>query len=160
MIREFSQQRLVVIDGNACLKSALKKTMMYARRANLELKNLKDFTNLAYHFFIVEALNLKKPLSLKFNCTIVFYVSEIQNQLKSEKIFESLIKLLKRTCPIPVFTMIARNDKDLPFAAESCLNNFKGNLRNFNKHIFTNNLNALKNMYKSQIVIKGIEEEE
>lgn len=160
MITELPQQRITVIDGNKCLESVLKKVHLYARRSNLELKKLKDFINLTYHFFIVETLKIKKPLSLKFNCTIVFYVSEIQSQLKNEKAFKSLVDLLKRTSPIPVFIMDRRNDKDLPFAAENCINKHKGNLRSFNKHIFTNNLNALKNMYKSQIVIKGLEEEE
>lgn len=160
MIKELSEQRIVVINGNACLRDTIKKVHLYARRSSLELKSLKDFVNLTYHFFIVESLKLKKPLSLKFNCTIVFYMVELQNQLKNEKVFKSLVALLKRTSPIPVFTMEHQNDRDLPFAAENCLNKHKGNMRAFNRHIFANNLNSLKNMYKSQIVIKGIDQEE
>lgn len=159
MVTEFLDQRVVVIDGNACLKVATKKAMLFAKRANLNIKSAKDIINLMYHFFIVESLSLKRPLKLKFRCTIVFYVDDLKSQLKNTEAAEYLVKKLKKTSPIPVFTMDRRNNQDLPHAAECCVEKSPSNMQAFYKHINTQSLNALKRMYSTQISIEGLDEE-
>ena len=150
MIKEFPEQRVVVIDGNECLKSATKKAQRFSQRAGLKLTNSKELLNLIYHFFIVESLSLKRPLKLKFRCTIVFYTAEIKSQLVSEAFFNYLFTKLKKTSPIPVFLMKHKNDVDLPYAASSCLDKDKSNLHAFYKHINNNSLTALKNMFTNR----------
>lgn len=144
-------ERILLIDGYACLLQATKKALDLQKKLRLKFTKNKEILNYIYHFFIVDVLDLIKTDKLKFRSTIVFYDTEKQNQLLKGDILTILLKKIKSTSLLPVFHIALRDSPDLPYAAERCLNSYKTNLRSFHKNIQANNLTALKNLYLTKV---------
>jgi hypothetical protein len=153
MIKNIESHRLTVIDGNVLLEKSVKKFLETKKQLNLTKISARETTNFIYHIFIVDLLDLTKSLKYLYRSTIVFYTGEFKDQLLKGNILNFLTKKIKSTSPIPVFTMNLRNDIDLPHAAECCVDKCKSSLRNFKKHIYTNNLKNLKQMYNNKTVL-------
>jgi len=153
MIKNIDSHRLTVIDGNALLEKSVRKYLEAKRQLNLTKISSRETTNFIYHIFIVDLLDLTKSLKYLYRSTIVFYTGEFKDQLLKSDISNFLTKKIKTTSPIPVFIMSLHNDTDLPHAAECCIDKCKSSLHSFKKHIYTNNLKKLKQMYNNKTVL-------
>lgn len=151
MKKIYDVNRVLVIDGDACLDQAVLKTKKFITQNKLKLKSPRESLNFIYHFFIINVFQLINSEQLKFRSTIVFYDSGNKNQLLEQKFFVFLLKKIKKSCPIPVFTILSKNKADVPYAAERCLQNTQAKLNMFYKTIYKDSLVALQKLYASKV---------
>jgi hypothetical protein len=150
MKKIYNENRVIVLDGVECLNAAAQKTKKFVIQNKLKLKN-RELLNFMYHFFIVDVFKLISTEKLKFRSTIVFYDSRNNNQLLEQKFFELLVRKIKKTCPLPIFTVKSKGDADIPHAAERCLQKDNTRINAFYKTIYKDSLTALQNFYVSKV---------
>jgi len=150
MKKIYTENRVLVIDGSECLNLATEKAKKFIFQNKLKLKSVRESINFIYHFFIVSVFQLLNSEQLKFRSTIVFYDPKNKNQLLEQKFFDLLLKKIKKTCPVPVFTISSKSKADIPYAAERCLQQEKPRLNGFYNTIYKDSLTALQKMYTSK----------